>query len=239
MKDNKGLRPGMEIEKRSRKKKSYGKLNKDQQKMVEDHLWVAGRLAYSAICRTGNQTGCFTYEDLKSVGHFALCVAATRYNPSLKIKFSTFAWATVSGYIQHALRDHSRIVRPNRRYLGLRQRVRDLLSDGFTFEQTAKKLDITVEDVLNCELSWKEIYLSIDYDPEEGRNKLDLPYEEKAEEIAIRAKMIELIRHVSDEDLNLLEKYYENKVYKEKDLDRAEEIIESIRERIDGNFSKY
>ena len=51
--------------------------------------------------------------------------------------------------------------------------------------------------------------------------------------------MIELIHYVSDEDLDLLEKYYENKVHKEKDLDRAEEIIEWIRERIDGNFSKY
>lgn len=234
-----GLQPGMKLQQRSRKKKKYRELTKEQQLLVEDHLWVAGRLAYSAICRTGNQTGCFTYEDLKSVGHFALCVAATRYAPSLKIKFSTFAWATVSGYIQHALRDHSRIVRPNRRYLGLRQRVRDLLSDGFTFEQTAKNLNITVEDVLNCELSWKEIYLSIDYDPEEGHNQLDIPYEKEAEEIAIRAKMIELIHYVSDEDLNLLERYYENKVYKEKDLDRAEEIIEWIRERIDGNFSKY
>ena len=240
MRDDIGLQPGMELQQRSRKKKQHGKLTKEQQLLVENHLWVAGRLAYSAICRTGNQTGCFIYEDLKSVGYFALCVAATRYNSQLKIKFSTFAWTTVSGYIQHALRDHSRIVRPNRRYLGLRQRVRDLLSDGFTFEQTAKKLDITVEDVLNCELSWKEIYLSIDYDPdEEGRNRLDLPYEEEAEEIAIRAKMIELIHYVSDEDLDLLEKYYENKVHKEKDLDRAEEIIEWIRERIDGNFSKY
>jgi len=240
VRDDIGLQPGMQIQKRSRKKKSHGELTPDQQKMVEEHLWVAGRLAYSAVCRTGNQTGCFTYDDLKSVGHFALCVAATRYDPDLKVKFSTFAWTTVSGYIQHALRDHSRIVRPNRRYLGLRQRVRDLLSDGFTFEQTASKLDISVEDVLNCELSWKEIYLSIDYDSdEEGKSKFEIPYEEGAEEIAIRSKMIELIHNVSDEDLDLLEKYYENKIKKEEDMERAEEIIEWIRERMDGQPTDY
>lgn len=240
MKDDLGLQPGMEIRRRPGKKKKHKELTDEQRLMVEDHLWVAGRLAYSAICRTGNQTGCFTYEDLKSVGHFALCVAATRYNSGLKIKFSTFAWATVSGYIQHALRDHSRIVRPNRRYLGLRQRVRDLLSDGFSFEQTAVKLDISVEDVLNCELSWKEIYLSIDHDPEaDGQNQLDLPYEEGAEEIAIRSRMIEFIHNVSDEELALLERYYENKIRKEEDMDRAEELIEWIRETMDGSPTDY
>jgi len=240
VKDNMGLQPGMEIEKRPRKKKKYGELTKVQQKLVEEHLWVAGRLAYSAICRTGNQTGCYTYDDLKSVGHFALCVAATKYNSSLKIKFSTFAWATVSGYIQHALRDQSRIVRPNRRYLGLRQRVRDLLTDGFTFEETANKLDISVEDVLNCELSWKEIYLSIDYDSDgDGHSKMDLPYESDADELIIRSKMIELVHYLTDEELDLLEKYYEGKIKKEADMDKAKEIIEMIRGKMDGLSYSY
>ena len=235
VRDDIGLQPGMEVQRKTRKKKSHQTLNNKQQKLVEEHLWVAGRLAYSAICRTGNQTGCFTYDDLKSVGHFALCVAATRYDESLKVKFSTFAWTTVSGYIQHALRDHSRMVRPNRRYLGLRQRVRDLLTAGNSFEEAAKTLGITVEDVLNCELSWKEIYLSIDHhNEEENRSPMEIAYDEEEDEILLRSKMIELIHNVSDCDLDLLERYYEGKTMKQSDMERAAVLIEMIKEMMDG-----
>ena len=76
VRDDMGLQPGMEIEKRPRKKKKHGELTKKQQKLVEEHLWVAGRLAYSAICRTGNQTGCFTYDDLN---RRPLCVVCCGY----------------------------------------------------------------------------------------------------------------------------------------------------------------
>lgn len=225
----------MEVQRKQRKNKKHPQLTREQQKLVEEHLWVAGRLAYSAICRTGNQTGSFTYEDLRSVGYFALCVAATRHNPSLKVKFSTYAWNTVSGYIRHALRDHSRMVRPNRRYLGLRQRVRDLLTEGRSFEEVACTLGISVEDVLNCELSWKEIYLSIDYKNEdEGKYPEEISYEEEEEEIVIRSRMLELIHRISDEDLDLLERYYSGKVKTEKDLDRVESLVEYIRESMDA-----
>ena len=237
MRDDIGLRPGMEVQRRSRKKKTFPQLNGEQQRLVEEHLWVAGRLAYSAICRTGNQTGSFTYEDLRSVGYFALCAAATRYDPSLKFKFSTFAWTTVSGYIQHALRDHSRMVRPNRRYLGLRQRVRDLLTEGRSFEEAASILDISVEDVLNCELSWKEIYLSIDQQNEDDdRATIDIPYDSSEDEIILRSKMMELVHNVSDKDLDLLEKYYEGKTLKEADIERAQILIDTIKEMMDGTI---
>jgi DNA-directed RNA polymerase specialized sigma subunit len=162
-------------------------------------------------------------------------VAATRHNPEFKVKFSTYAWNTVSGYIRHALRDHSRMVRPNRRYLGLRQRVRDLLTEGRSFEEVAETLDITVEDVLNCELSWKEIYLSIDYKNEdEDRYPVEIGYEEEEEEIVIRSRMIELIHRVSDKDLDLLERFYEGKVKKQEEIDRAEILVEYIKESMDA-----
>lgn len=240
MKDELGLQPGMKLPKKKNRKKSYGKLTKEQQQLVEDHLWVAGRLAYSAICRTGNQTGSFTRDDLSSVGYFALCVAATRYNPELNIKFSTFAWATVSGYIQHALRDHSRMVRPNRRYLTLRQRVRDLLSSGHSFDDVAEVLDISVEDVLNCEMSWKEIYMSIDHNDDEDHASVEIvSHDREEEEIILRAKMIELIHNVPNEDLDLLEKYYEGKVKTEKDMERAEGLVQMIKEMLEDGDNRY
>jgi RNA polymerase sigma factor (sigma-70 family) len=238
VKDDIGLKPGMLLPEKKDRKKHHGSLTREQQDLVESHLWVAGRLAYSAVCRTGNQTGSFTYDDLRSVGYFALCVAATRYDPSLKFKFSTFAWATVSGYIQHALRDHSRMVRPNRRYLGLRQRVRDLLSAGHSFEETAEVLDITVEDVLNCEMSWKEIYLSIDRQ-DEDHNPIDIAYHEEEDEIILRSKMVELIHNVPNEDLDLLERYYEGKVKTENEMERAQALIELIREMLEDGDYRY
>jgi len=238
VKDDIGLKPGMLLPEKKDRKKQHGSLTKEQQILVEDHLWVAGRLAYSAVCRTGNQTGSFTYDDLRSVGYFALCVAATRYDPALKFKFSTFAWATVSGYIQHALRDHSRMVRPNRRYLGLRQRVRDLLSDGVSFEDTAEALGITVEDVLNCEMSWKEIYLSIDRQDEDN-NPMEIAYHEEEDEIILRSKMVELIHNVPDADLDLLERFYENKLKTEEELERAETLVEMIRELLEDGDYRY
>jgi hypothetical protein len=109
------------------------------------------------------------------------------------------------------------------------------LSDGHSFEETAQKLDITVEDVLNCELSWKEIYLSIDYHNEdEGRIPIEIACDVNQDEIVLRSKMVELIHNVSDEDLDLLERHYEGKLKKEKDMERAELLIEMIREMMDG-----
>ena len=121
-----GLQPGDKLPNKRSRLKSYPKLPKPQQKLVEEHLWVAGRLAYSARSLTGGFTGCYTKEDLESVALFALCVAATRYKPELGWKFSTYAWTTCRGWIQHALRDYSRMVRIPRWLGGIRKEVREL-----------------------------------------------------------------------------------------------------------------
>jgi len=46
--------------------------------------------------------------------------------------------------------------------------------------------------------------------------------------------MIELIHRVSDEDLDLLERFYEGKVKKQEEIDRAEALVECIKESMDA-----
>ena len=118
-----GLQPGDKLPSRKDRRRKYPPLTKEQQALVAEHRWIAGRLAHSARSMTGGHTGCYTKEDLESVAMFALCVAATRYDPSLGWKFSTYAWNTARGWIQHALRDFSRMVRIPRWIGGVRADV--------------------------------------------------------------------------------------------------------------------
>ena len=138
--------------KRSRLKK-YPPLTPAQQLLVEEHLWVAGRLAHSAKSLTGGFTGCYTREDLESVALFALCVAATRYDPGLGWKFSTFAWNTARGWIQHALRDYSRMVKVPRWISGVREEVRELALKGMTYDEIGEELGLDEHQVAMCEES--------------------------------------------------------------------------------------
>ena len=128
-----GLQPGDKLPSKKDRRKKHPPLSKEQQKLVEDHRWIAGRLAHSAKCLTGGHTGCYTKEDLESVAFFALCVAASRYDPTLGWKFSTYAWNTARGYIQHSLRDFSRMVRVPRWIGGVRDEVRELVKQGLSF----------------------------------------------------------------------------------------------------------
>ena len=128
-----GLQPGDRLPSRRSRLKKYPPLTKEQQKLVEEHRWIAGRLAYSARVLTGGHTGCYTKEDLESVALFALCVSATRYDPALGYKFSTFAWNTARGWIQHALRDFSRMVRIPRWIRGVRGDVKAVLDAGGSY----------------------------------------------------------------------------------------------------------
>ena len=138
MKEN-GLQPGDCLPAKKSRQRKYPPLTKAQQKLVEEHMWIAGRLAHSARRLTGGFTGCYTKDDLEGVAFLALCVAATRFQPELGWKFSTFAWGTARGWIQHALRDHSRIVKVPRWIAGVRQEVRDIDEDAFRHDQARSR----------------------------------------------------------------------------------------------------
>lgn len=151
---------------RSRTKK-YPSLTREQQLLVAEHKWISGRLAYGAKCLTGGHTGSLTREDLESIANFALCVAATRYQPGMNVKYSTYAWNTARGYIQHALRDYSRMVRTPRWIASYKNKVAELLSDGKTYIEIGEILEISDTKALMCEMSSNNYHVSYDTQPED------------------------------------------------------------------------
>ena len=232
-KKKEGLQPGdAHIIKRSRLKK-HPPLTKQQQQLVEEHMWIAKRLAYQARSITGGHTGCFTEDDLRSVASFALCVAATRFDPDLGWKFSTFAWSTVRGYIQHALRDFSRMVRIPRWIPGIREEVRELASKNYSFEEIGEMLDLDERQVIMCEESWNEIHISYDHTPDESRPR-EFTYEIDEAKTFVGQEVLKQIGTLPDSDIQLLLLHVEGEIESPEEQERAEALLSGLREILRG-----
>ena len=223
-----GLQPGDRLPSKKDRRKKHPPLSKEQQKLVEDHRWIAGRLAHSAKCLTGGHTGCYTKEDLESVAFFALCVAASRYDPTLGWKFSTYAWNTARGYIQHSLRDFSRMVRVPRWIGGVRDEVRELVKQGLSFYEIAEELGMDESQVIMCEESWREIHSSYDHTPDEGRPK-EFIYEVDEIRALIGNDIIMEVGDLSDADIQLLLLHVEGELESEEEKDRAQMLLEDLK----------
>jgi DNA-directed RNA polymerase specialized sigma subunit len=231
-----GLQPGDRLPSKKDRRKKHPPLSKEQQKLVEEHRWIAGRLAHSAKCLTGGHTGCFTREDLESVAYFALCVAASRYDPSLGWKFSTYAWNTARGYIQHSLRDFSRMVRVPRWVGGVRDDVRELGKQGLTYEEIAEELGMEESQVLMCEESWKEIHSSYDYTPDDSRPR-EFTYEIDEVKTMIGVEVFHEVGDLSDADIELLLLHVEGELETDEDKNRAESMLQRLRDAIGVDYS--
>lgn len=232
MEKNLGLQPGDSLPKRKNRKKKYPPLTKEQQKLVSDHLWIAGRLAHSARAMTGGFTGCFTRDDLESVAFFALCVAATRYDKSLTWEFSTFAWNTARGYIQHALRDYSRMVRVPRWIMPVREEVKRMLAEGATYDEVCEDLGLTEQQVLMCEQSWQEIHSSYDHTPDEHRPR-EFIYEIDEAKTLVGKEVMIALGDLPDADLNLLLSHVEGELEDASEVKKAEELMVFLRSLVD------
>jgi len=204
--------------------------------MVQDHMWVAGRLAHSANRLTGGFTGCFTRSDLESVAHLALCVAATRYDPSLGWKFSTFAWTTVRGWIQHALRDHSRMVKVPRWIPGIRKEVRELLQQGLSYSEVSDELGLDEHQIAMCEESWQEIHTSYDHTPDENRPR-EFTYEIDEVKAMLGTNIFERVGDMKDSDIEILLLHVEGELETQAERDRAELLLEELRSAVEKEHS--
>ena len=225
---NQGLKPGDKLPSHRCRLKKYPPLTKEQQKLVEEHRWIAGRLAHRAKSMTGGHTGCYTRDDLESVALFALCVAATRYDPSLGWKFSTFAWGTARGWIQHALRDFSRMVRVPRWIGGTREEVKELLKQGMSYEEIENELGLDGGQILMCEQSWQEIHSSYDYTPDEGRSK-EFIYEIDEIKTMLGVEVFERVGDLSDNDIKLMLLHVEGELESEDEKERADQLLAKLK----------
>jgi DNA-directed RNA polymerase specialized sigma subunit len=204
-----------------RRYKKYPTLTPEQQQLVEEHRWIAGRLAHSAKCLTGGHTGSLTREDLESIAHFALCVAATRYKPEMGVRYSTFAWNTSRGYIQHALRDYSRMVRTPRWIANYRNQVSDLLAQGKSYKEVAAELNIDEAKVIHCEMSANNYHVSYDSTPEDWVTPEFVYDFEEHKATLLSPELISQIRELSDAEMKMLLQYVEDAPISEEEREWA------------------
>lgn len=110
------------------------------------------------------------WEDLVQVGYLGLIKAAEAYDPSQKVKFTTYAYHCILGEVTHFIRDRKELVRRPRWHVGLSRQVGQFIeiysqthSRLPTVEQIATKLNLTheaVEEVLKS-----RAHVSLDSSP--------------------------------------------------------------------------
>jgi DNA-directed RNA polymerase specialized sigma subunit len=206
-----------------RRYKKYPGLTPEQQKLVAEHKWISGRLAYGANCLTGGHTGSLTREDLESNANFALCVAATRYRPDMNVKYSTYAWNTARGYIQHALRDYSRMVRTPRWIANYKNQVSELVQEGKTYKEVAEILGLDELKVMHCELSSNNYHVSYDSSPEDWVTPEFVYNFEEHKATLLSPELVGHIRALSDAEMTMLMKYIEGANVSEEEREWAAE----------------
>lgn len=204
-----------------RRYKKYPPLTLEQQRLVAEHSWIAGRLAHGAKCLTGGHTGSLTREDLESIANFALCVAATRYRPDMNVKYSTYAWNTARGYIQHALRDYSRMVRTPRWIANYKNRVSELVKEGKTYQEIAEILGLDETKVMQCELSANNYHISYDSSPEDWVTPEFVYNFEEHKATLLSPELVSQIRGLSDAEMKMLMKYIDDSPVSEEEREWA------------------
>jgi DNA-directed RNA polymerase specialized sigma subunit len=204
-----------------RRYKKYPGLTPEQQALVEEHKWIAGRLAHGAQCLTGGHTGSLTREDLESIANFALCVAATRYRSDMDVKYSTYAWNTARGYIQHALRDYSRMVRTPRWVATYKTRVTALLLEGKSYREIAEALDIEESKVIYCEMSANNYHISYDSTPDDWVTPEFVYDFDEHKATLLSPELLQEIRSLSDAEMKMLLQYVEGAPISEEEKEWA------------------
>lgn len=204
-----------------RRHKQYPALTKDQQKLVQEHSWIAGRLAYGAKCLTGGHTGSLTREDLESIANFALCVAATRYEPDKQVQFSTFAWRTAKGYIQHALRDYSRLVKTPRWVAKYKNSVNELLKENKSYQEIGENLGISETKVLIVEMAECNYHVSYDSSPEDWVSREFIYNDDDIRPYVVSSSLVEAMKGLSEAEMTMLVKYVEGEDMPEEEYEWA------------------
>lgn len=206
---------------RRRRQRQYPSLTKEQQRLVQEHSWVAGRLAHGATCLTGGHTGSLTREDLESIANFALCVAATRYEPGKDVQFSTYAWKTAQGYIKHALRDYSRLVKTPRWVAFHKKEVEAMLRANKSYSEISEKLNIVESKVLMIEMIPNNYHVSYDNSPEDWVSREFIYNDDDVKPYLVSKPLIEAMGKLTESEFNKMVRYLEKGDLSEDDTEWA------------------
>jgi DNA-directed RNA polymerase specialized sigma subunit len=180
-----------------------------------------------------------TREDLESVAYFALCVAATRYKPELNIKYSTYAWNTARGYIQHALRDYSRMVRTPRWIANYKKRVTELLAEGKSYKEVSEILNIDESKINYCELSANNYHISYDSTPEDWVSPEFVYDFDEHKATLLSPELITHIRELSDAEMKMLMQYIDGAPISEEEREWAAEKFFELRGVAHGTTGQF
>jgi DNA-directed RNA polymerase specialized sigma subunit len=128
----------------------------------------------------------------------------------MDVKYSTYAWNTARGYIQHALRDYSRMVRTPRWVANYKNKVSALMAEGKTYAEIATELNIDETKVIYCELSANNYHVSYDSTPEDWVTPEFVYNFEEHKATLLSPELVTQIRELSDAEMKMLLQYVED-----------------------------
>jgi DNA-directed RNA polymerase specialized sigma subunit len=137
-------------------------------------------------------------------------VAATRYRSDMGVKYGTYAWNTARGYIQHALRDYSRMVRTPRWISNYKSKVSELVAEGKTYKEVADILGLDETKVLHCEMSSNNYHISYDSSPDDWVTPEFVYDFEEHKATLLSPELVSQIRSLSDAEMVMLMKYIDD-----------------------------
>jgi DNA-directed RNA polymerase specialized sigma subunit len=139
----------------------------------------------------------------------------------MNVKYSTYAWNTARGYIQHALRDYSRMVRTPRWIANYKNQVSELVAEGKNYQEIATILGLDETKVLHCEMSANNYHISYDSSPEDWVTPEFVYDFEEHKATLLSPELIGQIRELSDAEMSMLTKYIDNMPISEEEREWA------------------
>jgi DNA-directed RNA polymerase specialized sigma subunit len=147
----------------------------------------------------------------------------------MNVKYSTYAWNTARGYIQHALRDYSRMVRTPRWIANYKNQVSDLVKEGLSYSEVAEALGLDETKVMYCELSSNNYHVSYDSSPEDWCTPEFVYSFDEHKATLLSPELIAQIRSLSDAEMTMLMKYVEGANVSEEENEWAAEKFFELR----------
>jgi len=144
------------------------------------------------------------------------------------VKYGTYAWNTARGYIQHALRDYSRMVRTPRWVANYKSKVSELIAEGKTYQEIAAILNIDETKVIYCELSTNNYHISYDSTPDDWVTPEFVYDFEEHKATLLSPELLHEIRTLSDAEMKMLLQYIDDAPISEEEREWAAEKFHEL-----------
>lgn len=174
-----------------------------------------------ALCKRFSGKG-IEYDELFSAGCLGLSKAINRFDESLDLQFSTYAFPVIMGELKRLFRDGGTVkVSRSLRELSLkaaRLNSENLRENGaeLSVSQLAQKLQVSSEKIVEALGSAKApLSLTAEYD-EDGNPQLDIPSPDIQYEITERLSLEQALNALDEQDRRLIIlRYYKSKTQSE------------------------